>query len=315
MSNEIHDGVGLASDAPVEPTYGIRASGHHLPDDARIGRVRLQVADIARSVAWYETVLGLRQAERTGDGVTLAAHGDDTPLVELHGGAVAGASRAAGLGLYHFAILLPDRAALGRFVAHLAALGVRAGAGDHCVSEALYLNDPDGLGIEVYADRPRAGWRVRGRELDIGTTALDLASLRRAGGETPWDGMPAGTRIGHVHLSVGDLDVAARFYHEGLGFDVMTWSYPGALFVSAGGYHHHLGLNTWAGPRATAPGERDPRLLDWELLVPGAADADAAARSVEAAGYAVRRDESGWVADDPWGTRLRVSAESSGARR
>ena len=314
MSSEIHERAEVPA-AAEEPQYGIRARGHHLPDATRIGRVRLQVADLARSVSWYEKVLGFRAIEWSEARAVLAAYGDDAPIVELHGGARARTSATTRLGLYHVAILLPDRASLGRFVAHLAALDVRAGAGDHFVSEALYLNDPDGLGIEVYADRPRSGWRVHGRELDIGTTALDVASLVRAGGPHPWTGMPAGTRIGHVHLSIGDLDLASRFYHEGLGFDVMTWSYPGALFVSAGGYHHHLGLNTWAGPRARAASDDEPRLLEWELLVPGVTDAEDAARSLEAAGHSVGRDGSGWSAADPWGTRVHVVAESHAPER
>jgi NAD+-dependent protein deacetylase sirtuin 4 len=152
-------------------------------------------------------------------------------------------------GLYHFAILLPDRAALGRLVAHLAREGVRVGAADHLVSEALYLQDPDGLGIEVYADRPRSEWRHRDRQLLMATDPLDLPELARSAGAEPWTGAPAGTRLGHVHLHVGDIHRAAEFYHAALGFDRMVWSYPGALFLAAGGYHHHLGVNTWARRR------------------------------------------------------------------
>lgn len=314
MSTEIRDLIEHAPEPSGAPGYGVRAPGHRLPDATHVGRVRLSVADLARSVAWYEGVLGFRVLERTPAHATLAAFGDDTPLVELEAGATDSRARAPRLGLYHFALLLPDREALGRFVSHLAANGVRAGAGDHFVSEALYLEDPDGLGIEVYADRPRSGWRTHGRELDIGTTALDLGALVRAGRGEPWTGMPAGTTIGHVHLSVGELGAAARFYHAALGFDIMTWSYPGALFVSAGGYHHHLGMNTWAGPRAVSPQRSEPRLLEWELLVPTAADADAAARSLEAAGYGVTREGDGWTAADPWGTGLRVSSAPTAAR-
>jgi catechol 2,3-dioxygenase len=213
------------------------------------------------------------------------------------------------LGLYHFAILLPDRAALGRFVAHLAEIGERAGASDHLVSEALYLNDPDGLGIEVYADRPRAEWRHdAARQLMMDTRPLDLDSLVRAAGGERWTGMPAGTTIGHVHLHVGDLDRASAFYHHGLGLDAVVWSYPGALFLSAGGYHHHLGLNTWAGPAAKPAGEGDARLLEWEVVVPASEDAEAAARSLREAGNDVEREDGGWVAADPWGTALRIAA-------
>ncbi|HEX7243525.1 MAG TPA: VOC family protein [Longimicrobiaceae bacterium] len=287
-------------------SYGIPPRGHRLPDATRLGRVSLQVASLERSLAYYEGVLGMRVLRRDAGAATLGAHGDEAPLVELRErpGAVPGRGR---LGLYHFAVLLPDRAALGRFVAHLAAAGERAGASDHLVSEALYLQDPDGLGIEVYADRPRSAWRHEERQLLMDTRPLDLDGLVRAAGGEPWTGMPAGTVVGHVHLHVADTEEAAAFYHAALGLDRVVWSYPGALFLSAGGYHHHLGLNTWAGPGAAPAREGDARLLDWEVVLPGAADAEAAAGSLREAGHAVEEDGAGWRARDPWGTTLRVT--------
>lgn len=290
--------------------YGIAPGGFRMPDDLSLGRVRLQVAELERSLAWYERVLGMRVIERTASEATLGAHGNDAPLVVLH--ERRGAAPAPGrgrLGLYHYAILLPDRAALGRFVAHLASIGERAGASDHLVSEALYLNDPDGLGIEVYADRPRSAWRTDAhRQLAMDTRPLDLDGLVRAAGGAPWTGMPAGTVMGHVHLHVGGIEPAAAFYHDALGLDKVVWSYPGALFLSAGGYHHHLGLNTWAGPGARPAGENDARLLDWEIVLPRPADVDAAARNLEALGHAPARIDGGWLAADPWGTQVRIIA-------
>jgi catechol 2,3-dioxygenase len=299
------DTVQQAGDA-----YGIAPGGFRMPGDLRLGRVRLQVADLDRSLAYYQEVLGLRVIERTADGAVLGAHGDDAPLVVLR--ERRGATPAPGrgrLGLYHYAILLPDRAALGRFVAHLSSIGERAGASDHLVSEALYLNDPDGLGIEVYADRPRSTWRVDAqRQLAMDTRPLDLGSLVRAAGGEPWTGMPAGTVMGHVHLHVGGIEPAAAFYHGALGLDKVVWSYPGALFMSAGGYHHHLGTNTWAGPGAAPAGENDAKLVDWEIILPRPADADAAAQSLEAAGHPPTRIDGGWLAADPWGTQVRIVA-------
>jgi catechol 2,3-dioxygenase len=292
-----------------ERPYGIAPPRYRLPDATRLGRVRLQVSDLERSLAYYRDVLGLRVLERSGERATLGAHGDDRPLIDLV--ERAGASpvpRRGRLGLYHFAILLPDRGSLGRFVGHLARLGARAGMSDHFVSEAVYLQDPDNLGIEVYADRPRSSWRHEGRQLAMATEPLDVRDLVQAAGGEPWTGMPAGATIGHVHLHVGDIDEATAYYHNGLGLDKVVWSYPGALFLSAGGYHHHLGTNTWAAgaPRAE---ENDARLLDWEIVVPGAHDAEAAVRSVEAAGYRVTRADQSWLLTDPWGTTLRVRAE------
>lgn len=309
-----------AGDSAGEPTsYGIRPYGYKLPDATRLGRVRLQVADLARSLRYYETVLGFRVLDRGVDhGVaraTLGAYNDDTTLIELQELPGAAPVPASGrLGLYHFAILLPDRAALGRFVRHIADIGAAAGASDHLVSEAVYLRDPDGLGIEVYADRPRAAWRYDGRQLLMDTKPLDAKDLAREAGGRPWTGMPAGTTVGHVHLHVGDVDEAAAFFHAALGLDATVWSYPGALFMSAGGYHHHLGVNTWGGANARRPGSGDARLLEWEIVVPERADADRAARSMEGAGYGVVRDDRGWHIDDPWGTALRVVSADSWRR-
>jgi catechol 2,3-dioxygenase len=179
---------------------------------------------------------------------------------------------------------------------------------DHLVSEAVYLTDPDGLGIEVYADRPRDTWRLVERQLEMATKPLDVADVISAAGGQKWDGMPAGTRIGHVHFYVGDIDRAARFYHEGLGMDKIVWNYPGALFMSAGGYHHHVGTNTWAAGAAPASDD-DARLLDWELVVPDSAAVQGAAASISAAGYPVERDGDALVAADEWGIKVRVTAK------
>jgi catechol 2,3-dioxygenase len=273
MGATTRDIFGEATGAqPATPgSYGERPSGRRLPDSTALGPVRLQIADMERSLAFYQGVLGLRVVEPGGSRAALAPHGDDRVLVELNerpGARPAG--RGGRLGLYHFAILLPDRASLGRLVRHIAESGVRAGAGDHLVSEAFYISDPDGLGIEVYADRPRESWRRNGRELMMSTDPVDVQGLLQAAGDAPWSGMPSGTVMGHVHLHVGDLEQAAAFFSEAIGFDRITWSYPGALFMSAGGYHHHLGTNTWAGPGARPSEERDARLLEWTLDLPDA---------------------------------------------
>jgi len=292
--------------APALPSYGIPAPGFRLPDASHVGRVRLQVADLQRSVDYYERVIGLRVQARSGTAATLSPHGVDRVLVELHEKTgIEPAPRRGAFGLYHFAILLPARADLGRFVAHVASLGIRLGASDHWVSEAIYLTDPDGLGIEIYADRPRAEWQLRGRELAMSTEPLDLEDVISAGGNLPWHGAPAGTMMGHLHLHVGSIESGEAFYHAALGFDKMVWGYPGALFLSAGGYHHHLGTNTWSpGPAAT---DDQARLLEWELIVPQATDAVAAATSVATAGYDTRADGEGWIVRDPWGTCLRIA--------
>lgn len=289
---------------------GVQPPGYRLPDETHIGRVTLQVSDLERSVAFYEGLLGFRVIERTGDVVLLGT--GSTVLVVLH----AGASRPLGvrrLGLFHFAILLPDRPALGRCLAHLSAAGVPLGASDHLVSEALYLSDPDGLGIEIYRDRPREEWSVRNGELAMTTEHLNLASVTAAGSGKAWTGMPDGTVIGHVHLHVGNIEVARSFYHEALGLDLMVWGYPGALFMAAGGYHHHLGTNIWAGPDAVAAEPNEPRLLTWELVLPTAEAVAAAADSVASAGFGVTVQEvGGSIAADPWGTEILITTSQKG---
>lgn len=275
--------------------YGIAPPQFRLPDATHIGAVRLQVANVQRSLAFYDRVFGLLAREQEDGAAGLLARGSTKPLIYLH--ERKGAPAANGeFGLYHFAILLPDRAALGRFAAHILRHGVRVGTANHLVSESFYLSDPDGLGIEVYADRPRELWRQDGRELVMATEPLDVESVIAASDGTPWSGIPAGTTMGHVHLHVGDLEQAEAYYHAALGFDKTVWSYPGARFLAAGGYHHHLAVNTWSRGPAAAPDQA--RLLEWELIVPTPEDVSAVERSLAPHGGTT----------DPWGTSLRILA-------
>jgi catechol 2,3-dioxygenase len=237
-----------------------------LPDDAHIGQVSLTVGNLERSVAFYRDVLGFHESKRDGGISYLGAAGGGT-LLELHElpGAIAKPRRSAGL--YHFAILVPSRAALGRSLRRLTERRwPMTGASDHLVSEALYLNDPDGLGIEIYRDRPRGEWPVRNGQLQMATDPLDLQAVHdEPGAETAWGGLESGTAIGHVHLHVPHLDTAEALYCGRIGFEPMVRGYPGALFVAAGGYHHHLGLNTWIGIGAPPPPEEAVGLLSFTI--------------------------------------------------
>ena len=223
-----------------------------LPADAHIGQVSLTVRDLQRSLSFYQDILGF---EEVSPG-RLAPRGGRV-LVELQERSDAIAKPRRSSGLYHFAILVPSRAALGRSLRRLAERQWPiSGAADHLVSEALYLDDPDGLGIEIYRDQPRDAWRTANGELAMATDPLDLQALyEEPGAEIPWSGLEAGTIMGHVHLHVPHLDIAESLYCDRIGFDPIVRRYPGALFVSAGGYHHHLGLNTWVGVGAPPPPE------------------------------------------------------------
>jgi catechol 2,3-dioxygenase len=233
-----------------------------------IGAVRLRVADLEGVRAFYEEAIGLRTLARDGELMRLGA---GTPLVELVGDPSAPPAPAGSTGLFHLALLVPSRAELARAVRRVVAAGARlTGASDHFVSEALYLRDPEGNGIEIYRDRPREQWEYGpDGELRMGTVALDLDSvMTELPGGDDGGGMPDGTAMGHVHLHVADLDDAEAFYGD-LGLDVTVRGYPGALFMSTGGYHHHVGLNTWNGVGAPAP-PPGSRGLEWfEIAAPG----------------------------------------------
>lgn len=307
--------------------FGIAPPVYRLPDATTLGCVTLQVSRLERSLTYYRDVIGLavlsQEAHRIALGVTTSEGGLPRVLIVLQERAgAAPVSRSGRLGLYHVAIVLPDRPSLGRFLTHLTQRDEHVGMADHYVSEALYLTDPDGLGLEVYADRPRETWKVLHDELSMGSVALDVRSLVSAGAGEPWHGAPPGTRVGHVHLHVGNLEQAAEFYHVTLGFDKIVWSYPGALFMSAGGYHHHLGTNTWARNASPAPLD-EARLMEWTIVVPSRADIAAVAVSCAQRGVSVSLVSSvmrstpvdapdAIVIADPWGTMIRVTTADIG---
>jgi catechol 2,3-dioxygenase len=292
---------------------GLRPPGHQAPDTLRLGKVTLQVGDLERSLAFYQDVIGfqlLDRADSTGQRWARLGTLDGQALLELRekpGARFAPHRRR--LGIYHFAVLLPTRGDLGRFLRHALERGVHVGQSDHRYSEATYLVDPDGITIEVYRDRPREEWRVTNEgEIVSGGDPLDRAALSEAAGSEEYRGLPNGTVIGHLHFYVGDLEQAASFYHAGLGLTKVTWSWPGALFLSAGGYHHHVAINTWAAGSAPS-GDDDARLLTWELVLPDESSLRATADSLRAAGYPVVAGEDGLVASDPWGITAKLVAE------
>jgi catechol 2,3-dioxygenase len=216
-----------------------------------IGPVSLTISNLERSVSFYESHLGFAVQRRDERTVWLGAGGPDLLVLSQ----CERAPRVRGTtGLYHFAVLVPSRADLGRALRRMVETDtVLQGAADHGVSEALYLADPDGNGIEVYRDRPRAEWPMSGGQLRMGADPLDMEAILAEEPGRDGRGLAPATVMGHVHLHVSRLNEAERFYVDQLGFDVMQRYGPSALFVSAGGYHHHIGLNTWAGVGAPPP--------------------------------------------------------------
>ncbi|WP_108051401.1 VOC family protein [Bosea sp. 124] len=262
-----------------------------------IGAVTLRVHDLAGLTAFYRDGIGLGVIEQGAEFATLGVDGE--VLVRLQQG---GTRPSSPVGLFHLAILLPSRADLADWVAHAAQTRVPLeGASDHLVSEALYLSDPEGNGIEIYRDRPRADWPRRDGAIKMATDRLDLNALLAEARPGSYAGMPSGTRMGHIHLCVGDTAEAERFYAGTLGFDVMV-RYPGASFLASGGYHHHIAGNIWnsrgAGPRQ--PGEAG--LDSFALIARGAADFEAMRSRILAAGGS--ETAQGPSIADPWGNRL-----------
>ena len=254
--------------------------------DARMGLVELSVSDLDRSLAYWQDAIGLRVLSRENGTAEL---GVDTPLLRFV--EEPGARPADGFaGLFHVALLVPDRASLGRFLAHAAREQIPLeGLSDHDVSEAIYLRDPDRHGIEVYADRPRERWEGRVGEL-MTTIPLDAQSLLAEAGDDGFDGLPEGTKVGHVHLRVRDVDETIRFYRDTLGMGLTAQLGDMAAFLSAGGYHHHIGGNTWETRGAEPAPEGTARLLRFTIVLPDETEVE---RVAEQIGGAEVRDPSG----------------------
>jgi catechol 2,3-dioxygenase len=293
----------------ARPTDARRSDAAGLPDATRLGPVDLTVTDLDRSIGYYRDVVGLDVAERAGGVASLSAGGE--PLVVLH---EQSGARPAGrhAGLFHFALLHPTREELAHAALRIAAAREPlTGASDHGVSEALYLRDPDGNGIEIYADRASSEWPppAPGDVVGMYTVPLDLRGLLGTiEGEDPHPRAGSGLVMGHVHLQVGDIPRAEAFYRA-LGLAHMA-SIPSAAFLSAGGYHHHLGVNTWQGEGIGPTPEGTVGLRRWTIVVPSAADVAAAAQRLRDAGADVSEADGGVVVRDPWQIELLVRSEN-----
>lgn len=281
-----------------------------LPEKTHIGCVHLQVRDLGRSLAFYRDLLGFREIGREGTTVFLSAPGWRSPLLVLTGRRDARPKPPRTAGLYHVAIRLPTRRDLARVFRRLLEHGWPfQGFSDHGVSEALYLPDPDGNGLELYRDRPREQWPWRNGRLLMVTAPLDVEDLLREATSEPWEGLPAGTDIGHIHLHVGDLDEAEAFYSGILGLAVTQRDYPGARFFAAGGYHHHVGTNIWAGRGAPPPPPEAVGLRAFTLVVSEETAWAGIRERAMAAGLSVREGPGVLFLQDPSGNAVQVTIE------
>ncbi|MEH7442042.1 VOC family protein [Bacillus sp. JJ1122] len=276
----------------------------HKPPVTFVGQVNLKVQDLQRALTFYKEVIGFKVYEQTEKSAKLTADGKTVLLsIEQPEDVIPKHGRTAGL--YHFALLLPDRADLGRVLKHLLQVGYPLqGASDHLVSEALYLADPDGNGIEIYTDRPASEWDWKDQSVVMATEALDAESVLAEGMPGSWDGLPEGTVMGHIHLHVSELVKTEEFYTEGLGFEVVSRYGPQALFISSGKYHHHIGLNTWNGVGAPVPPANSVGLESFTLMLPNEESVKETVAQLEKIGAAVTEVNGSYVTSDPTGNRI-----------
>jgi catechol 2,3-dioxygenase len=264
----------------------------------QMGAVELSVSDLDRTLDYWQGVVGLRVLRRENGTAALGTDGELLRFVEEPGARPADGHT----GLYHVALLVPGRPSLARWLAHAARDGVRLeGLSDHAVSEAIYLRDPDRHGIEIYADRPRERWQGQVREL-MTTQPLDVESLfgeLADPAREPFDGLPDGTRVGHVHLRVADVGETVAFYRDVLGMGLMAQLGPMAAFLSAGGYHHHVGANTWESRGAPPAGAGFATLRHAAIVVPDRGELERVAARVADAGQEPEAREDGLLVRDP----------------
>ncbi|WP_315794845.1 VOC family protein [Paenibacillus sp. BIC5C1] len=285
-------------------------STYQIPATTHLGEVSLRISNLDRSIQFYTEVVGLKLLERSDKVATLTADGKQSLLrLEQLTDAVTMPVRSTS-GLYHFAILLPDRKSLGLALRNLAESGIEIGQGDHLVSEAFYISDPDQNGIEIYADRARDTWK---RDADnnyiMSSDPVDVDSLFALATNEPWQGLPAGTVIGHVHFHVRSLEESRRFYTGVLGFDIVgNFANMSALFVSAGGYHHHIGLNIWAGTGAPVNPANATGIDYFTIIYDGKEQLEQAVEQLRQSNASIEQQGMDWFTVDPQNIRIRLTS-------
>ncbi|AQQ54516.1 VOC family protein [Planococcus lenghuensis] len=270
-----------------------------------VSQVNLKVQNIDRSLAFYTSVIGLSVLNRTETSGQLTADGK-TVLVSLEQPEGVTPKQPRTTGLYHFAILLPERSDLAAIVRHFTQIDLQFGASDHLVSEALYFSDPDGNGIEIYRDRDPDEWTWNGEEVVMTVDPLDFDDLLENSEPKEWQGLPADTAIGHIHLHTGDLQRSEQFYTEGLGLDIVCRYGSQASFISAGKYHHHIGINTWNGVGAPPPSPHSAGLASYSLMLPDENTRLQIIERLKAKEAPVSEADHGFTTEDPSGNRIQL---------
>lgn len=271
-----------------------------------VGNVHLLVKDLHRSMTFYKEVIGFTILEQTEKKAALSADGK-TVLLTIEQPEVIIEKQPRTTGLYHFALLLPTRADLGNVLLHLLQSGYPLqGASNHGVSEAIYLGDPDGNGIEIYADTPEEEWIWQDNHVQMITESMDAEGVLASRISDTWNGLPVGTVMGHIHLHVSDLVKAEEFYIKVLGFDVVLKYGAQALFISTGNYHHHIGLNTWAGVGAPAPTKNSLGLKTFTLHYPDSETLQTAVAKLKELDAYLSEDQGAYITQDPSGNVIRL---------
>jgi catechol 2,3-dioxygenase len=275
----------------------------HLEPITFVGQVNLKVQNLQRSLAFYKEVIGFRILEQTERSATLSADGKTVLLsIEQPNNVVPKQGRTTGL--YHYALLLPHRSDLAAIVQYFLEIGLQFGSSDHLVSEALYLSDPDGNGIEIYVDRDPSEWNWENGQVEMTVDPMNFPDLLSGGNQQPWNGLPAGTVMGHIHLHVSELKKTEEFYSKGLGFDVVNRYGTQALFISDGKYHHHIGLNTWNGVGAPPSPPNSVGLESFTIMLANEEKLNRIIAQLKSIRASVTQENGSYVTSDPSGNRI-----------
>jgi catechol 2,3-dioxygenase len=281
----------------------------HQKPNTFVSHVELKVSNIAESIAFYKQIVGFQILEQTENNVRFTTDGKSS-ILSLKQLEKVEPKQQKTTGLYHFAILLPERKDLANFVFHLAKNKIPVGSSNHLVSEAFYFNDPDGNGIEVYADKDPSTWTWRNNHVVMAVDPIDIEGLLAEGENGAWTLLPTNTVMGHIHLHVAELGETKRFYEEGLGFQTVSQFGNQALFISTGKYHHHIGLNTWNGVGAPPELPFNPGLESYTLSYPNKESLEQVVNNVRQIGAKVERDNDNYVTYDPSQNKIVLSYEA-----